>query len=343
MSILMLLRLLRSAIIDAWKNYKITKKYSLYKNPTKAPKSLDELLVLLESRGLSFGNDKNFAKACITECQYYRLMAYRFPFVLDADSDKFKDGTVFKNIWDLYVKDRRLRFLIIDAIERIEVSLRSRWAHVLAIEYGALAYENANIHSGKFYEQNLSAIHKCILDSKEPCVEHFKNNGEKAPIWAVCEIITFGQLVAMITSIKEPSLRNKFFKDYGIDEKIAISFLNILRNVRNICAHHGRLWNKRLFSNIRFPKNPKDLAASLNNPKVIKTASQEEQYKAISAQKSIYNVIVILLFLMKKVCPQSAWESRLRNFLDTDADLVMLEGMGFPDDWKSRPIWNNNP
>lgn len=337
----MVVELLKVVIVSFWKNYKAMKGCCRCGNPSKSPKSLDELLNLLESRGLSLGEDKSIAKKCITECQYYRLMAYRFPFVFENNNDKFKEGISFDDIWGLYIRDRKLRFLIIDAIERIEVSLRSRWAHVMAMEYGTLAYENRAIHKEKFYEQNLLSIYKSILDSKEPCVMHFKSNMEKVPIWAVCEIMTFGQLAAMITSIREPALRNKIFRDYGIDEKIAISFLNIMRNVRNICAHHGRLWNKRLFLNIKFPKNPSDLAGSLNNPKVVKTASKEEHNKAISEQKSIYNVIVILLFLMKKIRPESAWKSRLLSFLKNDADQTMLDGMGFPSDWESRPIWND--
>lgn len=63
------------------------------------------------------------------------------------------------------------------------------------------------------------------------------------------------------------------------------SILTVIRNVRNICAHHGRLWNKQLFFAMKFPKHPKILAASL-----------------VAGEKSIYNVITILIFFIASYC-----------------------------------------
>lgn len=111
--------------------------YEKFSSPDKAFKSIDEQIELLRSRNLNFSNETR-ARELLKECQYYRITAYRYPFVLPQDKDKFRDGIDFNDIWDLYIFDRRLRFLVIDAIERIEVSLRSRWAHVLAGKYGII-------------------------------------------------------------------------------------------------------------------------------------------------------------------------------------------------------------
>lgn len=293
--------------------------------PQKSPKTYEELISILKNRGLSFdGISEERAISLLKECLYYRLTAYRFPFVCQGNHDQFLSNAQFLDIWNLYVFDRCLRLTVLDAIERIEISLRSRWAHVLALHHGALAYENKNIHTEKFHERLLLGIHEAIIDSKEPCITHFKDNAkhpQRVPIWSVCEILTQGQLFSAITYLKNENLRKQIFAGMGIDSKRMSSFLNVIRHVRNICAHHGRLWNKKLFFEMKIPKQPQELNNSL-----------------VFGEKSVYNVLTILVFLMRNIAPQSGWEVRVRELIANAKDFVQ-KGMGFPEDWRERPIW----
>ena len=127
---------------------------------------------MLEARGLTV-DDSVDAIRKLSECHYYRLLAYRFPFLEVGSTDIFRAGTRFCDIWNLYVFDRKLRLLLMNAIERLEVSLRSRWAYVLSLEYGTLAYENAEIHQNKIFAQLLKEVKRSIILSKEPCIRHF--------------------------------------------------------------------------------------------------------------------------------------------------------------------------
>ena len=293
--------------------------------PTKSPKTYEELIFILKQRGLSFdGISEEQAISLLKECLYYRFTAYRFPFVYQENHDQFLPGAQFISIWQLYVFDRRLRLAVLDAIERLEISLRSRWAHVLALHHGALAYENKDIHADKFHSL-LLGIHEAIVDSKEPCIDHFKKHKappQRIPIWSVCEILTQGQLFSAINYLKSENLRKQIFEGMGIDSKRMSSFLNVVRHVRNICAHHGRLWNKKLFFEMKIPKEPQNLSNSL-----------------IPGEKSVYNVLTILVFLMRNIAPQSKWEIRIRDLIENTAPFI-TQGMGFPVDWRERPIWH---
>ena len=314
--------------------------YEKFSSPDKAFKSIDEQIELLRSRNLNFSNETR-ARELFKECQYYRITAYRYPFVLPQDKDKFKDGIDFNDIWDLYIFDRRLRFLIIDAIERIEVSLRSRWAHVLAGKYGILAYQDNSVFDNQMIRKTLARIiFENVQSSDQPCITHYLENNQKIPIWGLCEVLTYGELLSMFNAIKPRKIKNEILNGFDLDEKVASSFFNALRIVRNICAHHGRLWNKRLFLNFIAPTRPQNLSETINYPIIAESDSDEAQSKKLDTQKSIYNIIVMLLYFVGKIAPQSKWRSRLTHLLNSPENTKYLSQMGFPADWKSRPLWN---
>ena len=91
----------------------------------KKPKNLDEQIALLESRGMIV-DDRESAKFYLQHINYYRLRAYWLTFELDLVSHQFFKNTKFQDVLELYIFDRELRLLVLDAIERIEVSVRSQ-------------------------------------------------------------------------------------------------------------------------------------------------------------------------------------------------------------------------
>ena len=308
--------------------------------PSKKFKSIDEQIALLRERNLKISNEARTRKL-LNECQYYRITAYRYPFVYAENKDLFKEGADFNDIWDLYIFDRRFRFLIIDAIERIEVSLRSRWAHVLSEKYGILAYQDNAVFDNQMIRKTLSRIiFENIQYSDQPCITHYLNGKQKIPIWGLCEVLTYGELISMFHAIKPRKIKNEILKDFDLDEKVASSFFNSLRMVRNICAHHGRLWNKRLFLNVTCPKKPEMLNRSMNYPVINDEGDSDEiKISKLNLQKSIYNILVMLVYITGKIEPKSKWHSRLLNLLIVEKNKKFLPEMGFPTDWESLPIW----
>ena len=140
---------------------------------TKPPKTFDEQVDLLMSRGMEVG-DLERAKRYLAHLNYYRLAAYWLPFEQDHPTHRFKTGTRFETILELYIFDRELRLLVMDAIERIEVSLRTRWAYHLAHTYGPHAHLNAAIHKGSW-------PHRAYIDALKAVVK--KSSEVKKTVW----------------------------------------------------------------------------------------------------------------------------------------------------------------
>ncbi len=104
-----------------------------------------------------------------------------------------------------------------------------------------------------------------------------------------------------------------------------VSFLHHLTIVRNLCAHHSRLWNREFIINFKIPKRrPYNLVADFNP----------------STQKSIYNTLVILLYLMDQIAPDHHWRKRIIEKIDRHHIDTMR--MGFPTDWRTKTIWKSN-
>ena len=103
---------------------------------SKPPLTIDEQVELLLKRGMD-GNPDVMAQR-LTAVNYYRLSGYWHTF--RNPDDTFKPGTTFDLVWNTYVFDRHLRLLVMDAIERIEIAVRSLMAYHHAHEHGAFAY-----------------------------------------------------------------------------------------------------------------------------------------------------------------------------------------------------------
>lgn len=165
------------------------------KFPKKAT-TFDQQIDLLIERGMEIP-DRDYARHCLTHLNYYRLGAYWLPFESDHASHAFKPGTHFDDVVSLYVFDRELRLLVMDAIERIEVSIRTQWAYQLAHRYGPHAYlepsifKNSNIH-----QCCLTKLREELRRSKEVFVSHYQNNYTDPalpPIWAAVEVMSLGE------------------------------------------------------------------------------------------------------------------------------------------------------
>jgi len=290
---------------------------------SKPPKTFDEQVALLIDRGMEI-NDLDRAKRYLSHLNYYRLAAYWLPFEQDHPTHIFKQGTQFNTVLEHYIFDRELRLLVMDAIERVEVSLRTRWAYYLSHTYGSHAHLDCAIHKqGRWsHHDNVETLKEVVRRSSEVFIRHFDEYDEELPpLWAVCEIMTLGQLSKWYSNLKHGRDRNAIARVYGLDEVNLVSFLHHLSLVRNYCAHHSRLWNREFtFAWKRPRKKPADLHVNFHTD-----------------GKRLYNTLVMLAYLMDKINPHS-WKHRL-GLLFTKHPEVSERPMGFPDDWRDRPIW----
>lgn len=274
--------------------------------------------------------DHGRAEHYLSHLNYYRLGAYWLPFELDHATHQLEPNTNFDQVLDLYIFDRELRLLVMDAIERFEVSLRTQWAYHLAHKYGAHAYLDQQIFRDlKRYNQSKSKLLIEIKRSHETFIEHYKRtytSPEHPPIWAVVEVMSYGLLSMLFGNLKHRFDRNRVVNIYQLDERIVVSLMHHLTMVRNICAHHGRLWNRKFTITFARPKNgPNDLLQSLSSANT----------------RNLYNSLVMLEYLVEVISPDSRWGEHLVELLEKHG-AVDVGFMGFPSNWKQRPIWHRH-
>ncbi len=330
---------------------------------TKPYKNVADQLFLLTSRGMEI-TDMAAASACLGRIGYYRLSGYWYPFrkshvsanpvtgrqLLDPVTqrpqivveDDFRKGTTFQQVMDLYVFDKRLWLLFLDAIERIEVALRVDIALLLGSR-DAWAHRNPSQLHGNFskkidartglseYQKWLARLDSTFSRSKDEFVKHFKKKyaGEKPPIWIAIELWDFGMLSIFLSGMKiadQELLASKY--DLPRADMLR-SWARNINHVRNICAHHNRLWNR----------SPAD---QISPPKPGEIAELEHLTCDLTAQSRIYATAAALQFLLKKINPTSSWGARLKSHCESFSPSieVNLSQAGFPPKWEQLFLWS---
>lgn len=294
------------------------------KPPSKPALSIDEQIAQLRMRGMRIG-DPGRAGHYLGHLNYYRLRGYWMRDELpDGNGDHpFRPGTNFDDVILLYDFDRKLRLELNDAIERVEVSLRTRWAYVLGHLAGPVAHREPSIFNER-HEALLGRIEALYADRKEVFLARYLERGEEPPIWALCEVLSLGDLSKWLRSIREHGVRQQIADPYGLAETPFCSFVEHLAYVRNVCAHHARLWNRRLVvGTLALPRKPHELRMQLQ---------QDPE-----GRLRIYNTLLILLWLMDRISPGSEWRVRIRELVKSRPDLWI--DMGFPHAWQSFDLW----
>lgn len=289
---------------------------------TKPHLTISKQIEKLQTRGMIFNNEDR-ASDYLSHINYYRLTAYWLPYKI-SNSEHFRSGTNFDEVICYYVFDRELRLLVLDAIERIEVSVRTRMTFVLTGKYGSHPHLNESIYSDVAkYNRNLNKLKDECDRSKEVFIGHFRNNynEELPPLWAVTELMTLGQVSSWFSIIKLRADRNAIASIYNIDEIILKTYLHQLTIIRNISAHHARLWNKRFTFSSKIPSNPQNFSTSVNRDN----------------KKSLYNILVFIKFMMDSINCNHSWAERLKTLINKDQ--INISAMGFPANWESFDLW----
>lgn len=297
-------------------------------NFNKPPLTIDQQIAQLADRGLAIP-DRDRAAHYLVHLNYYRLRAYWLPLEQDSKKHVFRPGANFEQALDLYVFDRKLRLLVLDAIERIEVSLRTQWAYYLAHAYGPHAYLDVSLfnNNNDKHSKSLASLTDEITRSDESFVRHYLStytHPPLPPIWAACELLSLGQLSRWYSALAKPADRQAIARCYRLDEKVLTSFFHHLTTVRNLCAHHSRVWNRHFVFTFKLPRRPIDLVKYFNP----------------AAARNLYSTLVLIRYLLAIASPDARWEERLVALID-EHSAVDPGAMGFPVNWKEMDIWHD--
>jgi abortive infection bacteriophage resistance protein len=208
-----------------------------------------------------------------------------------------------------------------DAIQRVEVWLRTAITYELAHQYGPFGYlKKANFNPHFNHKKFLKILAELVEQSKEDFVQHYKGKyrGENhLPVWMATEILTFGSVSDLYSNGLSLETKRKIAQLLGEADNVVTSWMQSLTYVRNLCAHHSRVWNRTLAVSPKIPK--KNKVGKVDG-------------------RRIYGVLLVLQIILNRIAPDSTWKCRLYELIDYHSELNLAH-MGFPPDWKAYYPW----
>ncbi|MFD0051845.1 Abi family protein [Actinomycetes bacterium NPDC127524] len=215
----------------------------------KPPTTFQEQVKLYKSRNLHIDNSEN-AEKTLQRINYYRLSAYGLTLKNSINKDDYLDGSNFNQLLSLNEFDRRLRLLLLGALETIEIAFRTHISYEIGHKFGPLGYKDKeNFINEKHHQIFLEELEKLVSKSRkgELFIEHhFQKYKGNIPIWAAIEVTSFGFISKLYRNLVEDVKKHIAKIYYSVPYPYLESWLQTLSHVRNVCAHYGRLYNKKL-------------------------------------------------------------------------------------------------
>lgn len=289
---------------------------------TKPAKSPADLVRQLKQRGLIIADEAR-AERYIDNIGYYRLSAYMYPFLsAPKTAHQFKTGVTFDRVLRLYRFDKKLRILLFNEIEKIEVAFRAAVVNTITDRTGDIfwmtnpAYVNSSTSS---------LIQREYSHSTEDFIEHFKRtySDPYPPAWILSEILPFGNITWIFRNLSN-SNKKAVAKKFYLHAPVLESWMNIVTLSRNSCCHHARVWNK-VNSII-----PNDMSG-MTRPWITTSTDKRKTY---------YNICIIKYFL-DIISPNNDFKKKLLTLFLAFPE-IDLNAMGFNANWETEPLWRSS-
>lgn len=294
----------------------------------KPVKSVQEQIALLQGRNMSFRQITD-APELLSNISYYRLKGYWWEMQDDNINHHFRDQSYFEDVIDMYNFDRHFRLIIFNAIERIEISLRTKMIYHLSLKYGPEWYLNPSYFENA--KEYASFISKLYLDmgrsSEEFIVKHFQNHPTEHPeSWKSLEVLTLGSLSKLYQNLKHQlPEKSTIAREFGLfNQKYLTSWLLAITVIRNIIAHHGRLWNRVLINKYDWP---------IHTPISILTYVPDNWQR-----RKFFPLLSAIIYMNDYTCTDNNIKNELIQLFNSYPQ-VPLGKIGFPANWQNEPIW----
>lgn len=287
-------------------------------------------IALLRSRGLIV-SDEARAKHYLKFIGYYRLAGYALPFQINHNQDgshQFVANTNFEDVLDLYIFDRKLRLLVTDELERIEVAFRSELSQSMSEAFGPHWYTQEDLflikyNHGSFiehlkkdigFDSSKSAVRQRFID------HYFTKYCEPKlpPSWMIFEILSFGTVSQVFKNLLREH-QKRVSSSFGLDGSVLASWMHSITYLRNLTAHHQRLWNRSY---------------------TIKPIAAKQYLSEMEDTGRFYAQAIIIQIILKIVSPNNSWGSNLSK-LFSEHPKINISQLGFPADWKDKRIWQD--
>lgn len=258
---------------------------------------------------------------------YFRLTGYMYPLQSADGTHQFKSDTSFEQVIDFYNFDRKLRFLILDFIERIEVGLRAVISDTYAMKCGAHWYLDANLFGNITIHSDFTAKVKAFCNDCEfQFIKAYINKYDapaEPPSWMIMETLTFGQLSNLFDNLKGGPVKSEVAERFSTASPILKSWLMSINSLRNFCAHHSRVWNRKFAIKPTIPVQEKW--------KFLMTIEDDTNWR-------LYGILSCMIKMMEKINPTSDFKTKLKELFQ-EYKGVNIKYMGFDKDWENEGIW----
>ncbi len=205
--------------------------------------SIDDQLGKLKGYGLAI-DDEASARQFLQHINYYRFSGYGLAF--ERSRHYFRTGATFEHIRETYEFDRSLRDLVTESLEIIELDLRTAVAHSFGRNAPFSYADPSRFHHSFRHQDWLRKLHEEAGRSSELFVAHYKETYREfpnLPIWMATEIMSFGGLSKMYHGMLRGDQKTIAAR-YHLQPDTLGSWLHHLVYIRNLCAHHSRLWDR---------------------------------------------------------------------------------------------------
>lgn len=261
---------------------------------------------------------------------YYRLRGYLYPFYIMDFTDprkpvpkepkEFEPNTTIEDVLALYEFDRKLRLIILEEIQKVEVALRT-----CISEHMCMKYDNAhwfmdmsivsnNFNHQKFFEQ--------ISKAKEVFIQHYQKKYETPkypPSWMIVETLSFGAWSKVYNDLLSEDKKDIAREFNILSSEVLESWFHTLTHLRNLCAHHSRIWNR--------------------NFTVFKPRTYTQLEPHLDRANTVYSRLAVLRYISNQVSISNGMTLRLTQLFQNLPKNVTLEKMGFPENWEQNPLW----
>jgi abortive infection bacteriophage resistance protein len=216
--------------------------------------SYREQVDLMSSRGLQV-RDPSEAAEFLSRVSYYRISTYFMPF--QTERDRFAPGSSFDAVVELYRLDEELRNGLFAALAQVEIALRTRFVYALAKGWGPFAHYLPGLMRSDFdHKEWLDSLEREVDRAREPFIRHYRETYEgfpRLPLWMAVEVMSLGSLSALYSGLL-PEPRRRIVEGFGLSHQVFRSWLHFLSYLRNVCAHHARLWDRELAIRPEIPR-----------------------------------------------------------------------------------------
>lgn len=220
-----------------------------------------------------------------------------------------------------------MRLLILNAIEKIEIAFRTKLINEYSASFGSHWFKNINMYRNKkYFQKDMNNLNEEIGRSSETFIKHYKEKysfPEHPPVWMTLEVVSIGLLSKLFSNLINNKEKKNIAKAFGLPAPVFLeSWIHAIANLRNLCAHHSRIWNRRYTIKIKMPFNT-------SFPFI-------ENYEV--KDNKLYIQLSCIVYLLNLISPGHSFINNFKVLIKS-CHLIKLKDMGFPEEWEREPVW----